>query len=148
MIAPDLPGFGFTTVPAERKYKYSFDALAKTILARLADTRFETGAVCALAVFDYSAPTVLRVCNGAGRHARDGDVSQNGNAYERRVWRDAVAPISVNIGRIPSAENREKQSVKVSLDCRRTFCIGKYVVGAPDENARSRLWLSLDGGDD
>ena len=31
VIAPDLPGFGFTDVPAERKYAYSFDQLAKTI---------------------------------------------------------------------------------------------------------------------
>src|ERR1700683_946065 len=31
VIAPDLPGFGFTEVPAERKYLYSFDALAGTI---------------------------------------------------------------------------------------------------------------------
>ena len=30
VIAPDLPGFGFTEVPAERKYAYSFDQLAKT----------------------------------------------------------------------------------------------------------------------
>ena len=28
VIAPDLPGFGFTEVPVERKYTYSFDALA------------------------------------------------------------------------------------------------------------------------
>ena len=33
VIAPDLPGFGFTTVPAERNYKYSFDALARTMEA-------------------------------------------------------------------------------------------------------------------
>src|ERR1700748_839567 len=25
VIAPDLPGFGFTEVPAERKYPYTFD---------------------------------------------------------------------------------------------------------------------------
>src|SRR5436189_5505233 len=31
VIAPDLPGFGFTHVPAERKYVYSFDQLAVTI---------------------------------------------------------------------------------------------------------------------
>src|SRR5689334_17274742 len=30
VIAPDLPGFGFTEVPAERKYVYSFDRLAAT----------------------------------------------------------------------------------------------------------------------
>src|ERR1700712_5567455 len=33
VIAPDLPGFGFTEVPAERNYKYTFDGLAKTIFA-------------------------------------------------------------------------------------------------------------------
>ena len=33
VIAPDLPGFGFTEVPAERKYVYSFDGLALTIEA-------------------------------------------------------------------------------------------------------------------
>jgi pimeloyl-ACP methyl ester carboxylesterase len=33
VIAPDLPGFGFTEVPEQRHYKYSFDALAHTVLA-------------------------------------------------------------------------------------------------------------------
>src|ERR1700754_3192613 len=33
VIAPDLPGFGFTEVPGERAYKYSFDALAGTVEA-------------------------------------------------------------------------------------------------------------------
>src|ERR1700689_2703537 len=33
VIAPDLPGFGFTDVPAERGYTYNFENLAKTIFA-------------------------------------------------------------------------------------------------------------------
>src|SRR6201990_623252 len=33
VIAPDLPGFGFTEVPEGRKYAYSFDALADTLEA-------------------------------------------------------------------------------------------------------------------
>jgi len=33
VIAPDLPGFGFTEVPPERQYAYSFDQLALTIEA-------------------------------------------------------------------------------------------------------------------
>src|SRR6266478_5684682 len=33
VIAPDLPGFGFTEVPEKRKYPYSFDALAQTLEA-------------------------------------------------------------------------------------------------------------------
>src|ERR1700742_3820420 len=31
VIAPDLPGFGFTEVPAERQYTYTFEALSKTL---------------------------------------------------------------------------------------------------------------------
>src|SRR5580658_4951084 len=31
VIAPDLPGFGFTEAPSERKYLYSFDQLALTM---------------------------------------------------------------------------------------------------------------------
>ena len=33
VIAPDLPGFGFTEVPEGRNYTYTFDGLANTILA-------------------------------------------------------------------------------------------------------------------
>lgn len=33
VIAPDLPGFGFTEVPEKRKYTYTFDALAATVAA-------------------------------------------------------------------------------------------------------------------
>src|SRR5580698_2103891 len=54
VIAPDLPGFGFTEIPARRAYAYTFEALARTILAftdALDLTRY------ALYVFDYGAPT-------------------------------------------------------------------------------------------
>src|SRR6202050_3803379 len=33
VIAPDFPGFGFTEVPAGRKYSYTFDRLAATLNA-------------------------------------------------------------------------------------------------------------------
>jgi pimeloyl-ACP methyl ester carboxylesterase len=58
VIAPDLPGFGFTDVPQRRLYQYSFDALAHTILAftdALHLNRY------ALYVFDYGAPTGFRL---------------------------------------------------------------------------------------
>jgi pimeloyl-ACP methyl ester carboxylesterase len=31
VIAPDLPGFGFTVVPETRQYKYTFASLATTV---------------------------------------------------------------------------------------------------------------------
>src|ERR1700678_1143681 len=58
VIAPDMPGFGFTEVSAKRKYAYSFDALAGTI-------EFFTEALgldrYAIYIFDYGAPTGLRL---------------------------------------------------------------------------------------
>ena len=57
VIAPDLPGFGFTVIPEARGYQYTFDSLAQTIAAfldALAIKRF------AVYVFDYGAPTGYR----------------------------------------------------------------------------------------
>jgi hypothetical protein len=58
VIAPDLPGFGFTEVPAERKYVYSFDGLALTIEAFTQALKINRYAIY---VFDYGAPRGLRL---------------------------------------------------------------------------------------
>ena len=101
VIAPDLPGFGFTRVPPERRYAYSFDGLAKTIAAfneALKINRF------ALYVFDYGAPTGFRLAV-AHPDRVTAIVSQNGNAYEEGLG-DAWGPIRKYWAE-PSAENRE-----------------------------------------
>jgi pimeloyl-ACP methyl ester carboxylesterase len=88
VIAPDLPGFGFTEVPAERNYVYCFDGLARTIQAfiqALQINRF------ALYVFDYGAPTGFRLAM-ANPDRVTAIVSQNGNAYEEGLG-DAWGPI-------------------------------------------------------
>src|SRR5215510_7487455 len=54
VIAPDLPGFGFTEVPSERQYAYSFDQLALTIEAFTQALKIDRYAIY---VFDYGAPT-------------------------------------------------------------------------------------------
>jgi alpha-beta hydrolase superfamily lysophospholipase len=58
VIAPDLPGFGFTEAPEKRQYKYTFDALANTILAFSDALHLKR---YALYVFDYGAPTGFRL---------------------------------------------------------------------------------------
>ena len=101
VIAPDLPGFGFTQVPAERNYVYTFDALANTILAftdTLKLTRY------ALYVFDYGAPTGFRLAM-AHPERITAIVSQNGNAYEEGLG-DAWAPIQ-RYWREPTEEHRD-----------------------------------------
>jgi pimeloyl-ACP methyl ester carboxylesterase len=88
VIAPDLPGFGFTNVPAARDYRYSFEALTQTIAAfvdRLKLQRY------ALYVFDYGAPVGLRLALKYPERVSS-LVSQNGNAYEEGLG-DAWGPI-------------------------------------------------------
>ena len=58
VIAPDLLGFGFTEVPAARKYTYSFDDLALTMEAFTEALKIKH---YALYVFDYGAPTGFRL---------------------------------------------------------------------------------------
>jgi pimeloyl-ACP methyl ester carboxylesterase len=101
VIAPDLPGFGFTEVPARRNYAYSFDALAHTLEAftdALGLTRY------AIYVFDYGAPTGLRLAMAHPERVT-AIVSQNGNAYEDGLG-DAWGPIRTYWS-APTAENRE-----------------------------------------
>jgi pimeloyl-ACP methyl ester carboxylesterase len=101
VVAPDLPGFGFTEVPAERKYKYSFESLAATIDAftrALGLNRY------AIYVFDYGAPTGFRLAMAHPERV-SAIVSQNGNAYEEGLG-DAWGPIRKYWSE-PTAENRE-----------------------------------------
>lgn len=101
VIAPDLPSFGFTKVPVERGYKYSFDALARTVEAfvnALGLTHY------ALYVFDYGAPVGYRLAVAHPERVT-AIVSQNGNAYEEGLG-DSWAPIR-RYWSDPSAENRD-----------------------------------------
>ncbi|KAK7031819.1 Alpha/beta hydrolase fold protein [Favolaschia claudopus] len=78
VIAPDLPGFGFTNVPAERNYTYTFAALTATISAFLVALAIKSFAVY---IFDYGAPVALRLAL-QNPDAITAIFSQNGNAYE------------------------------------------------------------------
>jgi pimeloyl-ACP methyl ester carboxylesterase len=94
IVAPDLPGFGHTSLPSREKFSYTFDNLAK-VIGRFTEVigldRF------ALYIFDYGAPTGLRIAL-ANPERITAIISQNGNAYEEglsdgwnpieRYWRD------------------------------------------------------------
>ena len=101
VIAPDLPGFGFTEVPDKRKYKYTFDALAVTVAAFTEAMKIDRYAIY---VFDYGAPTGFRLAM-AHPERITAIVSQNGNAYEAGLG-DAWGPIR-KYWAFPTAENRE-----------------------------------------
>jgi pimeloyl-ACP methyl ester carboxylesterase len=101
VIAPDLPGFGFTNVPAERNFTYTFDGLAQTAVAFVDALKLER---YALYVFDYGAPVGLRLALKYPERVT-ALVSQNGNAYEEGLG-DAWDPIRTYWAE-PSAANRQ-----------------------------------------
>jgi pimeloyl-ACP methyl ester carboxylesterase len=134
VIAPDLPGFGFTDVPQRRLYQYSFDALAHTILAftdALHLNRY------ALYVFDYGAPTGFRLAM-AHPERITAIVSQNGNAYEEGLG-DAWAPIQ-RYWREPCSENRETVRNALSPEGLRW----QYTVGVPNPDVIAPEGYTLD----
>jgi pimeloyl-ACP methyl ester carboxylesterase len=78
VVAPDLPGFGFTVSPDRKRYRYTFSQIAETIgefTQAIGLQRF------AIYVFDYGAPTGFRLAL-AYPDKITAIVSQNGNAYE------------------------------------------------------------------
>jgi pimeloyl-ACP methyl ester carboxylesterase len=100
VVAPDLPGFGFTEVPVSMKYVYNFENLAKTIDAFtnvLGLNRY------AIYVFDYGAPVGFRLAL-AHPERITAIISQNGNAYEEGLS-DGWNPIQ-NYWKEPTAANR------------------------------------------
>jgi pimeloyl-ACP methyl ester carboxylesterase len=115
VVAPDLPGFGFTTVPAERNYSYTFAELTTTIGAFLDALNIRSFAVY---IFDYGAPVLLRLALQRPE-AITAIVSQNGNAYTEGLGA-AWAPIQ-KYWASGSAEDR-----KVVLDTVFTYDTTKW----------------------
>lgn len=122
VIAPDLPGFGFTTVPTGRNYVYTFDKLAATMEAFVQALKLSN---YALYIFDYGAPVGLRLA-AAHPERVTALVSQNGNAYLEGLS-DAWAPTKKYWAE-PNEENRAAMRDMLSLDATRW----QYVHGVAD----------------
>ena len=134
VIAPDLPGFGFTEVPEKRRYNYTFGALANTILAFTDAMQLKR---YALYVFDYGAPTGFRLAMARPERVT-AIVSQNGNAYEEGLG-DAWAPIQ-RYWREPTSENREAIRRGLNLEGMRR----EYSSGIPNPDMIAPEGYTLD----
>ena len=77
VIAPDLPGFGYSDIPDRTKFSYTFDNLAKTMQSFIDELGLKRFVIY---VFDYGAPTGYRLAL-ANPEKITGIISQNGNAY-------------------------------------------------------------------
>jgi pimeloyl-ACP methyl ester carboxylesterase len=134
LVAPDLPGFGRSAMPAREDFDYTFDNLAG-VISRLTEVlgldRF------ALYVFDYGAPVGFRI---AARHPEriTAIISQNGNAYEEGLS-DGWNPIQA-YWKDPSEANRDAIGVFVEPET----TIWQYTHGVPDETKVSPDGYGLD----
>lgn len=134
VIAPDLPGFGFTEVPAERGYTYSFDSLAKTVEAFTEALHLNR---YALYVFDYGAPTGFRLALAHPERVT-AIISQNGNAYEEGLG-DAWQPIQ-RYWKEPTLEHRNAIRGGLTLEGMRH----EYSVGIPEPGVIKPEGYTLD----
>ena len=99
VIAPDLPGFGNTEAP--KTFAFTFDALAKVVEGFTDALHLER---YALYIFDYGAPTGLRLAVAHPERVT-AIITQNGNAYTDGFsdgWTDWET-----YWREPTAANRE-----------------------------------------
>ena len=78
VVAPDLPGFGFSDAPDRKRFRYTFENLAKVIGSFTQSIGLQRFAIY---VFDYGAPVGLRLAL-AHPERITALISQNGNAYE------------------------------------------------------------------
>lgn len=101
VIAPDLPGFGFTEAP--KGFKYTFETLAKTITEFLDELSISKVSVY---IFDYGAPIGLRLALERP-NSIEAIISQNGNAYAEGFG-DVWGPIQELWASENSAEARSK----------------------------------------
>jgi pimeloyl-ACP methyl ester carboxylesterase len=134
VIAPDLPGFGFSEAPDRRQYRYTFEQLAKTIdrfTQVIGLDRF------AIYIFDYGAPVGLRLALANPKRIT-AIISQNGNAYEEGLsqgWN----PIQ-KYWKEPTAENRSALRDFLTPEATRS----QYVYGVSDESLIAPEAYALD----
>jgi pimeloyl-ACP methyl ester carboxylesterase len=145
IVAPDLPGFGKSDMPARNAFTYTFDHLAE-IIDRFTEVigldQF------AMYVFDYGAPTGFRI---AVKHPEriTAIISQNGNAYEEGLS-EGWTPIRA-YWQEPSPANREALRAFLNPQTTRwqyTHGVAGEARVSPDGQSLDNFYLARPGADD
>lgn len=145
VIAPDLPGFGYSDAPNHTEFNYTFDNLTQYIqgmVDQLGLKRF------AIQVFDYGAPVGYRLAV-ANPEKITGIISQNGNAYEEGLS-DGWNPIQ-KYWADPSEENRNNLRVISTAETTRwqyLTGVADHSLVAPESYSLDQFFLDREGNDE
>jgi pimeloyl-ACP methyl ester carboxylesterase len=142
IIAPDLPGFGQSDMPARDKFAYTFDNLANVIERFTEVVGFDRFAVY---VFDYGAPTGFRLATRRPERIA-AIISQNGNAYEEGLS-DGWNPIRA-YWQDPSQANRDALRAFLAPETTHwqyTHGVSDLAVVSPDGQSLDNFYLARPG---
>jgi pimeloyl-ACP methyl ester carboxylesterase len=89
LVAPDYPGYGYSSMPGVSEFEYSFDNIAR-LIGKFID---EIGIVdYSLYLMDYGAPIGYRLATAQPERIQS-LIVQNGNAYMEGIDNDFWEPI-------------------------------------------------------
>lgn len=152
IIAPDLPGFGFSDSPGRSEFNYTFSNLTEVMQAFIDELRLER---FALYVFNYGAPTGYRLMM-KNQDKITGFISQNGNAYEeglgsawdavKKYWKSGSTEDRDSLrGFVKEQELRFQYYTGVSdreLIAPETFTLDQYFLDRPESDEKQLDLLS------
>lgn len=122
MVAPDYPGFGYSSAPSRSEFKYTFDNLANVV-----DKFTKTIGLDKYAIYvqDYGSPVGFRL---AVKNPEKiiGIIVQNGNAYEEGLT-ELAEPLKV-FGRTRDAQVEKTLRGFMTLEGTKF----QYITGAKD----------------
>jgi pimeloyl-ACP methyl ester carboxylesterase len=134
VIAPDLPGFGFSKSPDREQFGYTFENLAAVIDRFTEEIGLDRYGIY---IFDYGAPVGLRLAFAHPERITT-IISQNGNAYEEGLsqgWN----PIQ-KYWNVPTPANRAALKDFLTPDATKS----QYLHGVADETLVAPEAYALD----
>ena len=127
LVAPDYPGFGYSSMPPVDRFEYTFDRLAEIVDKFVHQIGLEK---YSLYVMDYGAPVGFRL---AVKHPEkiEALIVQNGNAYEEGLG-EFWEPLRAYWNE-PNERNKNALKKFLTLEATRW----QYTHGVKNENAIS-----------
>lgn len=89
VLAPDYPGYGYSSMPAVDEFDYSFDNIARLVGKFVDETGVDKFSVY---LMDYGAPIGFRVASARADRI-EALIVQNGNAYDEGIDNNFWEPI-------------------------------------------------------